>query len=52
MKTKLVAVFMEPSVHERLRIEAFKARCSVGEIVRRAVAAYLVAKAKESRKGR
>jgi predicted HicB family RNase H-like nuclease len=44
MKTKLVAVFMEPSVHERLRVVAFDQRCSVGEVVRRAVADYLGAK--------
>lgn len=44
MKTKLVAVFMEPSVHEQLRVRAFEERCSVGAVVRRAVAAYLAAK--------
>ncbi len=41
MKTKLVAVLVEPSVHERLRVRAFEERCSVGEIIRRAVAEYL-----------
>ncbi len=41
MKTKLLGVFVEPSVHECLRVEAFNARCSIGEIVRRAVAEYL-----------
>ena len=41
MKTKLLGVFVEPSVYERLRVRAFEERCSVGEVVRRAVADYL-----------
>lgn len=41
MKTKLLGLWIEPDVYERLRVEAFEARCSVGEIVRRAVATYL-----------
>ena len=40
MKTKLLGVFVEPSMHERLRLEAFHERCSVSEIIRRAVATY------------
>ena len=44
MKTKYQTVLLEPSIHERLRVEAFRERCSVGEIVRRAVADYLGAK--------
>ena len=52
MKTKLVAVFMEPSVYERLRVEAFEQRCSVGEVVRRAVGAYMGRQAqRRARKG-
>ena len=41
MKTKLLGVLVEPSVYERLRLQAFQERCSVGEVVRRAVAEYL-----------
>lgn len=41
MKTKLLGVFVEPSVYERLRVRAFEERCSVSEVVRRAVAEYL-----------
>jgi hypothetical protein len=44
MKTKYQTVLLEPSIHERLRVEAFRERCSVGEVVRRAVADYLGAK--------
>ena len=44
MKTKLLGVLVEPSVYERLRVRAFRERCSVGEVVRRAVADYLGAK--------
>lgn len=41
MKTKLLGVLVEPSVYERLRVQAFHERCSVGEVIRRAVADYL-----------
>lgn len=41
MKTKLLGVFVEPSLYERLRVRAFEERCSVGEVVRRGVAMYL-----------
>jgi len=41
MKTKLLGVLVEPSVYERLRVEAFEQRCSVGEVLRRSVADYL-----------
>lgn len=44
MKTRALTIVMEPTVYERLRLEAFNQRCSVGEIVRRAMAAYLAAK--------
>jgi hypothetical protein len=44
MKTKLLGVLVEPSVYEQVRVEAFRERCSVGEVVRRAVADYLGAK--------
>ena len=44
MKTKLLGLFVEPSLYERLRVEAFEQRCSVSEVVRRAVADYLGAK--------
>jgi len=50
MKTKLLGVLVEPSVYERLRVEAFRERCSVGEIVRRAVAKRLEQSA--ARKGK
>lgn len=42
MEMKLVAVIRQPSVHERLRVQAFEERCSVGEVVCRAVAAQAV----------
>lgn len=41
MKTKLLGLFVEPSLYERLRVRAFEERCSVSEVVRRAVAGYL-----------
>lgn len=41
MKSKLLGLFVEPSLYERLRVEAFEERCSVSEVVRRAVEAYL-----------
>jgi len=41
MKTKLLGLWIEPDVYERLRVRAFEARSSVGEVVRRAVADYL-----------
>lgn len=41
MKTKLLGLFVEPSLYERLRVRAFKERCSVSEVVRRALTAYL-----------
>ena len=41
MKTKGLTILLEPLVYERLRVEAFKARCSVGEVVRRAIAEHL-----------
>jgi len=44
MKTKALTMLMEPSVYEQVRVEAFRERCSVGEVVRRAVADYLGAK--------
>ncbi len=50
MKTKLVTLFVEPSRYEQIRIRAFQERVSVSEIIRRAMAAYLAAKDKGSRK--
>jgi len=41
MKTKLLGCFVEPATFERLRLQAFQERCSVSEVVRRAVADYL-----------
>jgi len=41
MKTKLLGLWIEPDVYERLRVRAFEQRCSVGEVVRRAVRDYL-----------
>lgn len=41
MKTKLLGLFVEPSLYERLRVRAFEERCSVSEVVRRALTAYL-----------
>jgi hypothetical protein len=52
MKTKLLGVLVEPSLYERLRVEAFERRCSVGEVVRRAVSAYLAGKDGGRRKSR
>ena len=52
MKTKLLAAFVEPALHERLRVAAFKAHASISEIVRRAVAAYLAGKEGAPRRGR
>ena len=46
MKSKYLAAFVEPSMHEALRLRAFRERCSVGEIVRKALAMYLERKAK------
>ena len=44
MKTKVLALATEPDLHEAVRLAAFKARCSMSEIVRRAVVAYLAPK--------
>ena len=44
MKTKALALFAEPDLHEAVRLAAFKERCSMSEIVRRAVVAYLAPK--------
>lgn len=41
MKTKLLGLFVEPSLYERLRVRAFEERCSVSEVVRRSLADYL-----------
>lgn len=50
MKTKLVTLFVEPSSYEQLRLRAFQERASVSEVIRRAVAAYLVPTAKKSQR--
>ena len=47
MKTKLLGLWIEPDVYERLRVRAFEQRCSVGEVVRRAIGAYLLGKPKK-----
>lgn len=47
MKTKLLGVFVEPSVYEYLRVRAFEERCSISEVVRRAMAAYLLGRPRE-----
>lgn len=47
MKTKMPSILIEPSVHERLRVQAFHERCSVGEVIRRAVEAYLGGRPRE-----
>ena len=53
MRTKGLTIIMEPSVFERLRVEAFEERCSVEEIVRRSVAVYLAGRARgREKKGR
>ena len=44
VKTKNLALFAEPDLHEAVRLAAFKAHCSMSEIVRRAVVAYLAPK--------
>lgn len=44
MKTKMLALASEPELHEAVRLAAFKERCSMSEIVRRAVVAYLAPK--------
>ena len=50
LKTKLLGVFVEPSIYERLRVRAFKERCSVGEVIRRAVVAYPAGGSRGSKK--
>lgn len=52
IKTKLLGVLVEPSVYERLRVQAFEERCSVGEVIRRAVGAYLEQSETHKGKGR
>lgn len=52
MKTRLLGVLVEPSVYERLRVRAFEERVNISELIRRALARYLVTAEKESRKGR
>ena len=47
IKTKGLTILLEPSGYERLRVEAFKSRCSVGEIVRRALKLYMEARRRE-----
>lgn len=37
---KLVAVFRQSLVYDRLLVRAFQERCSVSEVVRRALTAY------------
>ncbi len=47
MKDKLLAAFVDEATHEAVRVAAFRERCSMGELVRRAIQAYLA-----QRKGR
>jgi hypothetical protein len=44
MKMKVLALAAEPDLHEAVRLAAFKERCSMSEIVRRAVVAYVAPK--------
>jgi len=41
MKDKLVAAFVDEALHEAVRVAAFHERCSMGEVIRRAVQEYL-----------
>ena len=49
MKTKLMAAFVDEATHEAVRVAAFQARCSRGELLRRAVAEYLAKHPKRKR---
>lgn len=49
MKDKLVAAFVDADLHEAVRVAAFRERCSMGELVRRAITEYL---AKRKGKGK
>lgn len=44
MKTKFIGCYAEPTLHEAIRRAAFRERCSMGELMRRALLAYLAAK--------
>ncbi len=39
--TKFLAAEAEPALHERVRVRAFQERCSMSEILRRALERYL-----------
>ncbi len=52
MKEKLIAAFADEALHERIRVAAFEERCSMSEVIRRALEAYLgKRKGKPERKG-
>ncbi len=41
MKDKLIAAFGDEAMHEAVRVAAFEERCSMSELVRRAIQTYL-----------
>ncbi len=49
MKDKLVAAFADQDLHEAVRVAAFEERCSMSELVRRAILSYL---AQRKRRGK
>ncbi len=44
MKDQLMGVMVDAAMREAIRRAAFEERCSMGELIRRAVKKYLVAK--------
>ncbi len=52
MKDKLIAAFADEALHEAVRVAAFQERCSMGEIVRRAIQEYLARRQGKGNKGR
>ncbi len=49
MKNKMMAAFVDEATYEAVRVAAFRARCSMAEVVRRAVAEYLTKLSKRKR---
>jgi len=41
MHTRKTMIYLEPDMHEQLRLLAFDGRVSIAELIRRAVADYL-----------
>ena len=52
MHNKKTMIYLEPEMHERLRLLAFDERVSMAELIRRAVTDYLKAHPSSRKRGR